>query len=70
MITTLELKNVTVFNKARLDFSPGLNVLIGEIKRFCFQIYHGFHPFFCLVCDYGCFTGGIGQCRLRWLENP
>ena len=30
MITTLELKNVTVFNKARLDFSPGLNVLIGE----------------------------------------
>ena len=30
MITTLELSNVTVFNNARLDFSPGLNVLIGE----------------------------------------
>lgn len=30
MITTLELSNITVFNKARLDFSPGLNVLIGE----------------------------------------
>lgn len=30
MITTLELSNITVFNNARLDFSPGLNVLIGE----------------------------------------
>lgn len=30
MITTLELSNITVFNKARFDFSPGLNVLIGE----------------------------------------
>lgn len=30
MLNTLELQNFTVFKEARLEFSPGLNVIIGE----------------------------------------
>lgn len=30
MLTTLDLRNFTVFRDARLEFSPGLNVLVGD----------------------------------------
>ena len=30
LLKTLEMKNFTVFGESRLDFSPGLNVIIGE----------------------------------------
>lgn len=30
LLKTLEMKNFTVFGEGRLDFSPGLNVIIGE----------------------------------------
>ena len=30
MLKTLELQNFTVFKEATLNFSPGLNVIIGE----------------------------------------
>lgn len=30
MLKSVEIKNLTVFPKAKLEFSPGLNVFIGE----------------------------------------
>ena len=30
MIKTLKLSNFTVFKEAELEFSPGLNVIVGE----------------------------------------
>jgi len=30
MLKSLKIKNFTVFSEAEIDFSPGLNVVIGE----------------------------------------
>ena len=43
MITQLQLKNFTVFTELAIDFSPGINIIIGENGTGTTQLFKADH---------------------------